>query len=247
MCKSLFVAIAVLALTTVSSFATSYSPSTVSVTSVTSGRNDSGGDAVGPYAGTFGGLATTIFCDDRDHNIQIGPTFNVNVSDITDLSLTRFGGSSASDTLNAVVNYEKVFYLSGLLSATYTDPTIFYASQHYTTGTTSANSGATGVNADIQDAIWGLMETDVPNAIRGSVTNQVQYWLDLATKNHAGKDYTAYRILTDSAVGAQYSGVQELFTKTPEPGTIGMLFSGLAAVGFGLRRRNRKVAFVAAS
>jgi hypothetical protein len=246
--KSILPAIAVVGFfATTAAFANTYAPSTITVDTV--GAQDSNGEYFGPYQGKFGGITTNVYCDDFNHNIFIGaaPT-NVNVSDLTNLSLTRFGGAGATTTLaDALVDYEKIFYLSSFLSGSYSAPTTFYGT--FASGTNSAN---TLVAADIQDALWSFYDT-TPQAANGG-TNQVNYWLDQAAANYTKYSYANFRILTDS--GNQYGGVQELFVSTlgssalnptPEPGTIGMLFGGVAAIAFGgMRRRNRKTGLATA-
>jgi hypothetical protein len=244
--KRLIPSIAILSLlATTAAFANTVS--TVSVASAP-GAKDSGNNLIGPYQGTFGSAASIIYCDDLAHNINFNQVANVNVSSIGDLSLTRFGGSGAATVLTAAVataDYEKIFYLSAFLGSSYTSPTSFYAGKSVTDN--SSNTSATsGVNADIQDAMWSIFDSAAPNA----ASTGVGYWLGQAAANYKNFDYSHFKILTDdSSPNGQYHGVQELFvdtlgtsqlSPTPEPATMMMLGAGLAVLGFvGVRRRNR--------
>ena len=179
------------------------------------GTKDSSGNYVSPYYGRLDTNSYKLFCDDFDHNIGIPDTETVNVSTISNLSQTRFGGVT-----NATTKYEEIFYLSSyLLTANATD------------------------RGNIQDAIWSYFASDAPNqnstAVKGWETQAASNYagkdyssfriLTDASNQYGGKQELFISV----------SPVTSGLTGTPEPGTWAMLLSGFGGLALVRRRRTQ--------
>jgi len=183
------------------------------------GVTDSAGDLVGPYNGRLDGLAYNIFCDDFDHHIGIPDSETVNVSTVTDLHLTRFGGVAAATSL-----YEQVFYLATYLT-----------------------NASASQRADVQDAMWSYFSTNAPNQAKLQVQGWLnQAKANYAGKDYSSFRVMT-EVNTAANPTAQFDGKQELFlstvtrlpglTSTPEPATWAMLLTGLGGFAFARFRR----------
>ncbi len=176
-------------------------------------------DSKGNYVGPYNGRvdATAYKIFCDDFDHHI----NVPDSETVNVStISNLSKTRFGSLASATTLYEEVFYLSSyLLTANNTD------------------------RGNIQDAMWSFFASDAPN----QSSSAVQAWETLAKNNYAGKDYSSFRILTDST--NQLNGKQELFislttitpglTSTPEPATWGMLLTGLSGFAWARRRRNR--------
>ena len=93
--------------------------------------------------------------------------------------------------------------------------------------------------SDIQIAIWNIFNPSNTPDSAGS-----QAWLALAqNQNFAGYDFSKFRILTPT--DRSKHGPQENLTTVPEPATMLLLGTGLAAIGARFRkRRNEEVTTV---
>jgi len=88
--------------------------------------------------------------------------------------------------------------------------------------------------------MWSYFSASAPNQSSSAVMG----WEQLAQNNYADKDYSTFRIFTDST--NQFNGKQELFTTmstgplvpapAPEPGSWALLVTGLGLIGFGTKR-----------
>ena len=180
------------------------------------GTKDSSGNYVSPYNGRLDATAYKLFCDDFDHNINIPDTETVNVSTISNLSQTRFGGVT-----NAVAKYEEIFYLSSYLF--------------------TANATDRG---NIQDAIWSYFASDAPNqgsaAVQGWETLATNNYAgkDYSSFRILTDASSQYRGKQELFISV--SPLTPGLTGTPEPGTWAMLLGGFS--GLALVRRSRKQA-----
>lgn len=209
----------VIAALAVACSATEVMASTATLDSV-DGVKDSAGNFVGPYSGKLDGLTYNIFCDDFNHHIGIPDSETVNVSTLTDLHLTRFGGVAAATSL-----YQQVFYLST-----------------YLLGASAAQ------RADVQDAMWSYFSTGAPNQAKGEVQGWLaQAQSNYSGKDYSSFRVLT-EMNTAANPTAQFDGTQELFisttirqpglTSTPEPATWAMLLTGVG--GFAFVRFRRK-------
>lgn len=208
-----------------------------------------GSEPISPYAGSLGGQAVTLFCDDFNDSVSIPATYQVNVTDVnsTNLSLTRFGST----------NYNPA-YPTG--SALYEEMAWLFT-QMMQPGQTTANQIA------IQEAVWH-MTASTPGAVSttslsntGSNLTYLQWITDAendynkTVSGFATPVYSNWMILTDVAnasVKTLGTGNQELLayyttgvsittntanTATPEPGTTGTVAAGVILLAAGLNRR----------
>ncbi len=208
----------VIAALAVACSATEVMASTVTLDSV-DGVKDTAGNFVGPYSGKLDGLTYNIFCDDFDHHIGIPDSETVNVSTLTDLHLTRFGGVAAATSL-----YQQVFYLST-----------------YLPGASASQRG------DVQDAMWSYFSTSAPNQAKAQVQGWLaQAQSNYSGKDYSSFRVLT-EMNTAANPTAQFDGKQELFisttirqpglTNTPEPATWAMLLTGVAGFAFARFRR----------
>ncbi len=87
-------------------------------------------------------------------------------------------------------------------------------------------------SGDIQIAIWNIFNSATPDTAGSSA------WLALAaSQNFSGYDFSKFRILTPTDISRR--GPQEMMTTVPEPTTMLLLGTGLAAIGAKLRKRRR--------
>ena len=191
------------------------------VTLTAGGAVSYNGTTVGPYQARFGSdpgaPSVDVFCIDYVHQIQVGQTFNANLTNLAsgNLSLTRGGDA-------ALAQYQQMAWL-----------------------TTKFDGATNDQTRAIQTAIWHVMTPGTPGAIGGAFGTQ--YWLDQAASNYltSGLDYSTFAIITD--VNFMQGGRQELLTRvpttvTPEPGTYLLMATGLAGVGMIARRRKATAA-----
>jgi len=86
--------------------------------------------------------------------------------------------------------------------------------------------------ADIQVAIWNIFNPGTPDTAGSGA------WLALAaSQNFNGYDFSRFRILTPTDRSRR--GPQEMLTTVPEPTTMLLLGTGLAAIGAKFRKRRR--------
>jgi hypothetical protein len=87
--------------------------------------------------------------------------------------------------------------------------------------------------ADIQVAIWNIFNPAITPDTAGSGA-----WLTLAaSQNFTGYDFSKFRILTP--LDRSSRGAQEMLTTVPEPTTMLLLGTGLAAIGARFRKKRR--------
>jgi hypothetical protein len=89
-----------------------------------------------------------------------------------------------------------------------------------------------GESGDIQVAIWNIFNPGTPDTAGSGA------WLALAgSQDFTGYDFSNFRILTPTDRSRR--GPQENMTTVPEPTTMLLLGTGLAAIGAKLRKRRR--------
>jgi len=179
---------------------------TATLTLTSAGSNVADGVYVGPYTATIAGTpgSVQVICDDYSHDSYVGETWTANISSFPSLSSVRF--TSGSETQN----YDEVAYLANNL--------------FNLGGTDNAQADA------LQFAIWDIFD---PSAIATSTCfgansdDCVSYWLTAAgeQKYYAG-EFSNILIYTPQTTG----NPQEFIVRTPEPGTLVLLFLGLAGL-----------------
>ena len=163
---------------------------------------------VSPYYGTINGTPVTLFCVDYRNSVHIGQTWQANLSTLTN-------GSNLSDTryggvANALALYQQAAWLTTQFAANPTD------------------------YVNIQYALWNLFTPSAPDTAGSNA------WLAAALANYGSIDLSGFRIVTNVAP-VTLSGrdqVQEFITVVPEPGSLLLFGSGLAAIAGVIRRRN---------
>jgi len=201
-CKlSLFALVALLFAAAPAAFADS---ATLTLTSA--GSNIADGVYVGPYTATIAGTpgSVQVICDDYSHDSYVGETWTANMSSFPSLSSVRFTSG------NEALNYDEVAYLAN---------TLFNLG-----GTDNAQADA------LQFAIWDIFD---PSAIATSTCfganpyDCVNYWLTAAgTQSYTPGEFSNILIYTPQTTG----NPQEFIVQTPEPGTLLLLFMGLAGL-----------------
>jgi hypothetical protein len=160
---------------------------------------------VGPYVATVDGATNTpVICDDFSHESQLWQPWAANMSTGSSLASVRF----------PTANYEDVAYLSNILF----------------------NLSGNNAEADaLQFAIWYINDTsDVTSFLGASnpfLTDStdiygVMYWVDQAEADASASDLSNMLIYTPQSGGDP----QEFIVRTPEPGTLVLLFMGLAGL-----------------
>ena len=161
---------------------------------------------IGPYTATIAGTpgSVQVICDDYTHDSYVGQTWTANVSSFPNLTNARFTGS------NETQNYDEVAYLAN---------TLFNIA-----GTDNAQADA------LQYAIWDIFD---PAAIATSTCfgaaayDCVSYWLQTAqNQQYYAGEFSNILIYTPQTTG----NPQEFIVRTPEPGTLVLLFMGLAGL-----------------
>lgn len=159
-----------------------------------------GGVYADPYYGTVnGGSPITIVCDDFSHDTSIGETWTATISNFSDLSSARFQQGTPAATLQS---YDEAAYLYNQL--------LSHPSQY----------------GDISFAIWGLF---TPSAQHSSgFTSNSAFWLNQAkSQTFTPGEFSNFLVLTPT--NSRANSPQEFITATPEPGTIVLMITGLAA------------------
>jgi hypothetical protein len=202
-----------------------------------------------PYAGTVGSeTGVRLNCVDFFHEAYINQpwtVFNTSISALSaavaqnDLSLlqyTRWGASGLYSASEVVEIYKQVAWLTDQYGA---DP-----------------GGAAARTSAIQTAIWAIANDRGPE--RFSTTNQwmgtlgpsanineTGYWISAAKAAYSQQSsdyYDKFYILTDQTIKTQNnwdSGRQEfVYSATPEPGTLILIGTGMAALARMRRRRS---------
>jgi hypothetical protein len=169
-----------------------------------------GGVYADPYYGTINkGSQVVLVCDDFNHETDIGESWQATVSTFADLNSVRFKQNITEQTLQ---DYEEAAYLYNQL--------LSHPSQY----------------GDISFALWALFS---PNARNSSgFTPNSQNWLSKAQLQtfYAG-EFSNFLILTP--VSHKANSPQEFLTTTatPEPSSVLLLMSGLAAVSLLWRKK----------
>lgn len=195
------------------------------------GSNPFDGIYMGPYNADINGVSTPVICDDFVDDSYIHESWTANVTTLSDLSGTDFGGR-----VNATSGYNQVAALTMALL----DP---------------KNGGQVD---QIQFAIWSVFSgTAVQNYLQGTLsaanftnfyTNGVVNWLSWAAGQTLTADqlaqFTIYTPNTDYAItcsgrACANTPPQEFITMTPTPesGTAALFGIGLLLLGFFMRRR----------
>jgi hypothetical protein len=162
---------------------------------------------VGPYTGSVPGMPTLdLFCIDYMNGVAIGDTWSAHFTSLSsgDLGNTRFGQQYGAASQ---VMYQQAAWLSMQFART-----------------------GTGSWGAIHAAIWHIFTPNDPTW-GGTAASA---WLTQAQQvsNYGTVNLNTWRVVTDVATVGGQGGTQEYLTHvTPEPGTLLLLATGLAAVG----------------
>src|SRR5262245_22165045 len=180
---------------------------------------------VSPYSGILmssGNQPVVLNCVDFFHDVSLGESWwaNKTVLSSGNLSNTRF------NNLN--------WYLQAA-----------WLTQQY-----DANPGANpNKTIAIQAAIWNIFASAAPDKTDGSGLTSQSYWTSMAQANYGSIDASKFYVLT--AVDKYAKDSQQEFlvfdpratTVTPEPATLTLMGTGLAAfAGMAKRRRKKNAA-----
>lgn len=182
------------------------------------GSNTLAGVYVGAYTATINGVSTLVVCDDYSDESYIGETWTASITSLSSLTGTKWG--------NNTQGYDEMAWLVTQMFSTHNQNTI----------------------AQIQFAIWDVFNGSAFSALSGSTLAGAQSWLTQAENQtfYAGEfgnigiytPNTQFPILC-SGNSCANTPPQEFLTvtQTPEPGTFVLFGSGLAVLGFMMRRK----------
>lgn len=176
---------------------------------------------VGPYTGTSPGLPTLdLFCVDFLNSVRVGNVWNARFTSLSDLmgglglGNTRFGQKalltvSTADDATTVLNYRKAAWLAMQFAA-----------------------NGTGSWGGIHQALWNLFTPTSPNWLN-TTSGDWRSLADAASTNETFDqiNWNSWYVVTDvNTVGGRYGKQEYLTYVTPEPETLLLLATGLAAV-----------------
>ncbi len=165
---------------------------------------------VSPYFGTINGVPVTLYCVDFRNSVHIGQTWTANLSTLTN-------GSNLSNTrygglTNALALYQQAAWL------------------------TTQFASHTNDYVNLQYALWNLFTPSAPDTAGSNA------WLAAAAANYASINLSNFRIVTNTAplslTGSNQ--VQEFITVVPEPASMLLFGSGMAAIAGVIRRRGKQ-------
>ena len=166
-----------------------------------------GGAYADPYFGTINNTPAILVCDDFSHETYIGESWTVTASTFANLGSVRFQQSTPAQTLQ---DYEEAAYLYDQLLA---NPLQY---------------------GDISFALWSVF---TPGAKTSSgFTAGSQDWLTKAQdQTFTAGEFSNFIILTPTDPGPD--SPQEFLTTTPEPASMVLFASGLAALALLFRKK----------
>jgi len=162
---------------------------------------------VSPYYGTLNGVQVVLYCVDIRNSVHVGQTWQANLSTLTN-------GSDLSNTryggaANALALYQQAAWL------------------------TTQFASHTNDYVNLQYALWNLFTPSAPDTVGSNA------WLQQAALNYSTINLSNFRIITNVAP-VTLSGsnqVQEFITVVPEPASLVLFGSGMAALAGVIRRR----------
>jgi hypothetical protein len=186
-------------------------PNSVNMTFIGPAGNNAGGVYTYPYNFSINGSTTStpLICDAYDNEVTPGESWQATVNPL--LSGSGMFGNNLADYEAAAIIY------AGILN-----------------GTISANAG--------NFAIWGLFSTNAQNNpfFQSSGAASIEQWA-LSQIGFYSSSWYANFVLYTPLAGTQSSGgiPQEYMgmIPAPEPGTMLLLGTGLAALGTALRKK----------
>ena len=197
-----------------------------------------------PYSGTVNGTTQRLNCVDFFHEAFLNVAWNAVQTNLGAALLTpslvlntRGGSNGRYSQTEALIIYQEMAYLT----------------DQYPTNPASNPALSTA----IQTAIWAIGSNDLfrtytINAaadvagdflVTNPDPNSTGYWINQATVKYSQQSagyYNRFNILTDAA----NPGGQEFLYSAPEPGTLILLGTGLAAVIGGQRWNRRRKSLV---
>lgn len=179
----------------------------------TSGVTSSQGVTVGPLPITVNGAPMVIICDDFDHSVRVGQSWQASASTLTNLSSARFGNQPG-----ALQNYQMAGWLFDQFAV---NPASNYAG--------------------IQNAIWGIFSPNAP--VNADTLYWLNRALSVDFAKYDLSTLVIYTPLDRTPSSPQeFIGRRTpiINADTPEPTTLLLMGSGLFGIGTMIRRRGNK-------
>jgi hypothetical protein len=177
-----------------------------------------GGVYVGPYVAQINGVTTPVICDDYVDESFINESWTANVTTLSNLSGTKWGGLADATTL-----YEEAAWLTEKL-------------------VTASSSDA----ADIQYAIWAIFDPSAINGLSSGDQTTIQTLImDAQNQTYWAGEFNNILIYTANTndpilcngQACANTPPQEFLVDTPEPGAFALVLIGLSAIAIGIGRK----------
>jgi len=187
-----------------------------------------GATPVGLYAGTLNGVATKFVCDDYDGHIGPGSTWMANPWSLTQAAIPGNGTYAGPPYHNAT-------YGPGGSVGGYTTQQVYDAAGYLANLLFTNPSYSAATVANIQYAIWGLMDNPYQPPAGAAP------WIatGLANDTYTNANLVVYSPDGNLITKGPFTGdtPQELIGEIPEPISMALMGTFLSLAGFGLGKK----------